>query len=295
MVIVHMSGGFGNQLYSYAFGYSLAKLRGDKLAIDISVLNESWYFRKPLILNMDIHVDKIITYKHSRAKLLKPLNRLRYYFNIGLTTKIVCQEDGNSKDLNYYHEKYKKHKNLYIKGYWGSVNYFKPYIHDIHSLYKFKCPLSESAVQIADEMASCNSVAIHYRTGDYIGLGSVLSPECYKEAMQYIATTVEKPVFYVFTEDISWVKRQFKDLPHDIKYPSFTSPNKDIEDFQLISLANHQIISNSSYSWWAAYLNTKSNHLVVSPKGSIWDDDFCLSEWHAIPERRLRKQEYDSL
>lgn len=99
--------------------------------------------------------------------------------------------------------------------------------------------------------------------------------------MEEIEKWIKAPEFYCFSEDIEWVKETFREVPFKLHYPEYISEDKGVEDFRLLTAGRHQIISNSSYSWWAAYLNSNSGKKVVAPcrEDSIWNKEFVMKEW----------------
>lgn len=287
MVIVHLSGGFGNQLFSYAFGYAMAKKRNDKLVIDTAIQDQDWFFRNPDILNLKIQYDKRITYPIRRDIISRGImNKINFRRAIGWQTDIFKEKDVEGF-IDEYYAATRKSRDIYLKGNWGSVKYFSNVVNQIREMYVFQQPLSEEAQKIEEKIRSDkNSVTLHYRRGDYVRLGACMTADYFIKAMDYLDEKLDHPVFYCFSEELKWVEEQFRLLPYEIEYMDYQSPDKGIEDFRLIQSGNHQIISNSSYSWWAAYLNTNPNKIVVSP--IIWDKEFCLPEWKGIQCEMIR-------
>lgn len=286
MVIAHMSGGFGNQLFSFAFGYSLARSREEEFWIDTAIQDAPWFFRNPDILKLNIEYDKRITYKIGRTIPDRAFfNKIRFRNAIGWSTKKIMEQDISSREEWVSYCRAQK-GNIYIQGNWSMESVFLPVKDDILRMYTFKEPLRGDAEKIADDIQSNpNTVGIHYRRGDYVKIGISIKPSFYRSAMDKIAELIENPIFYCFSEDLEWVKEQFKEYPYDIRYPEYQSDDKGIDDFRLLSLCNHQINANSSYSWWAAYLNKNENKKVVCPcdwdKG--WPLEFYLDEWIKLP------------
>lgn len=287
MVIIHLSGGFGNQLFSYAFGLAMARERQDRLAIDTAIQDQDWFFRNPDILNLKIEYEERITYAIRRDILSRGLvNKVRFRHNIGWHTDVV-REGSIEGFLQEYYEKTKDKKDIYLKGNWGSVRFFNTVSDDIRKMYIFEKPLAEQAQKLENEMRSNpKSVTLHYRRGDYVKLGACMRAEYFIAGMRYIAERIENPVFYCFSEELEWVREQFRELPYQIKYMEYESKDKGMEDFRLLQSGYHQIISNSSYSWWAAYLNPNPEKIIVSP--IIWDSEFCLPEWKGLPCEMIR-------
>lgn len=285
MTIIHLSGGFGNQLFSYAFGYAVAKERKDRLYIDTAIQDASWFFRNPDIMNMNISYDKRVSYPIKRNLFFRAIvNKLAFRFSIGLFTKIITEED-LKKEKNPIEFCRKQKRNIYLKGNWGDESWFYPVKDELLKLYTFKEPLSKEAEKVAEEIRNTNnSVTVHIRRGDYVRIGIALEKEYFKNAMEWISNEVENPTFFCFSEDMEWVKEEFKDFSYNIRYVEYNSSDKGIEDFRLLMEGKHQIISNSSYSWWAAYLNQKEGKEVVIPckEKTMWDSCFKLSKWKGM-------------
>lgn len=281
MVIIHLSGGFGNQLYSYAFGYAMAQKRRDSLAIDTAIQDAPWFFRNPDILNLKIVYDKRISYPIGRSIPERALfNKIRFRNQIGWRTELIREGDCQEEDLDVYYEKSRRFSDIYLKGNWGNIGYFKKVQDNLRKMYVFQNSLSPAAEKIRGEINACeNSVTIHCRRGDYVKLGICMKADYFIEAMRYMNEKLVHPVFYCFSEEQEWSKKQFAALPYDIRYPEYESKEKGLEDFRLLQAGKHQIIANSSYSWWAAYLNQNKNKMIIAPSGGI----FCLDEWLGLP------------
>ncbi|MDD3368817.1 MAG: alpha-1,2-fucosyltransferase [Lachnospiraceae bacterium] len=296
MVIVHLSGGFGNQLFSYAFGYVIAKKRNDAFAIDTAIQDEAWFFRNPEILNMEITYDKRVSYRIKRKLPDRALlNKIRYHKAIGFSTKELRENEMGEMAPNQIIQKCtsEKAKNIYLRGNWQRPDFFIEYENEIRQKFKFHTELSEEAIRVANEMrATHNTVAIHYRRGDYVKVGVCPAPDYFINAISKMAELIDNPIFYCFSEDLEWVKEQFMALPYDIRYPEYESERKDMDDFQLITLAENQIISNSSYSWWAAFLNEHPGKKVIIPceEKGLWSEEFGMPEWIKMPFHTLQKK-----
>lgn len=295
MVIVHLTGGFGNQMFCYAFGRAVASFRNDVLAIDTAMQDADWFFRDMDLLEMEVPYDKRISYPVGRRLIDRGfLNKWNHYRCVGWTTKEITEKKVD--ELTVWSKEFKEYiakpKNLILKGNWGKEVYFKPAADKIKECYVFRKPLSAGALQVQEEIRAVRgSVTIHYRRGDYVRVGACPSPQYFLDAMEAVAKKVQNPVFFCFSEEIEWVKEQFAGSPYDIRYPEYESDKKGIEDFRLLMEGENQIISNSSYSWWAAYLNRHENKTVVVPtNGSMWPEDFGLSEWIKIPMKLLEKE-----
>lgn len=149
---------------------------------------------------------------------------------------------------------------------------------DVKRCFIFQPFTDERNQKLEKEMAVCESVAIHVRKGkDYaerVWYQNTCPVEYYHKAIQLISEKVNHPKFYVFTDNPEWVKEHFKDFTYTLVEGNPASGWGSHFDMQLMSMCKHNIISNSTYSWWSAFLNAYSNKIVVAPK--VWfNPDSC--------------------
>ena len=159
----------------------------------------------------------------------------------------------------------------YLTGYWQSEKYFEDVAGQIRNDFTFKLPLEGRNVELVDRLKQVNAVSLHVRRGDYVSnintaiTHGVCSLEYYHTAIKYVAERVEQPVFVIFSDDIAWVKYNLK-----TNFPCLhVNHNHELEsynDMRLMSLCQHHIIANSSFSWWGAWLNQNPDKIVVAPK-----------------------------
>ena len=282
MLIFRLSGGFGNQLWSFAAGYQLAKERNDIFALDTSTQEASWFFRDFDIAHYAIEYDKKICYRLGDNKIDHLFwNHFYRRKALGLFTPTVNEWDKKVYDPDNLKNSY---KTAYYVGDWQHVGYFEKYEKDIRRMYVYKEALSEKAGLIKSEMQSDpRSVAVHVRRGDYVSIGIALDEEFYRAAVKKMAELLPHPVFYCFSEDLEWVRNAFADLPYDFRYMDFEAERKNLEDFELMRACSHQIISRSTFSWWAAYLNENPDRIVIFPGiDDERDTDTWSKDWISL-------------
>jgi hypothetical protein len=281
MIIVYLKGGLGNQIFQYAAGRSLAIKRGVALKLDTSFLHlEATDYTK-----REFELDKFnIEVEFASKKEIKAIKRLRWR-NFFLPTWIL-----EAKQDDCYSLLRKTGKNCYLDGYFQSEKYFLDCSEQIRQELTFKKSLiSEGWTEIKQQLANSNSVSLHFRRGDYVSnldankFHGVCSMDYYQKAIGTIAEKVENPHFFVFSDDIQWVIENFK-----IDFPTVFVEKKDENlhsDFQLMSLCKHNIIANSSYSWWAAWLNNHINKIVIAPEKWYANEDKQKNFNELIPSR----------
>ena len=160
----------------------------------------------------------------------------------------------------------------YILGYFQSSMYFEEYNKDIIDLFQFKS-ISSINSSISNKIQKCNSVSIHIRRGDYLGLkryANICNEEYYKNAISYILTNVDNPHFYVFSNDSKWSSVFIEQFGIDYTIIKHNEGDDSYQDMYLMSKCKHNIIANSSFSWWGAYLNQNNGAIIIAPKK--WDN-----------------------
>jgi hypothetical protein len=159
----------------------------------------------------------------------------------------------------------------YLMGYWQSEKYFINADETIRKDFNFKLPMGANNVNLMKEINEVNAISLHVRRGDYANnvqttaTHGLCSIEYYHAAILHMANQIDAPNFFIFSDDIAWVKENLKiDFPH-----TFVNHNFGLEsynDMRLMSLCKHNIIANSTFSWWGAWLNSNKKKIVIAPK-----------------------------
>lgn len=180
--------------------------------------------------------------------------------------------------------------NCYIDGYWQSERYFFEYADKIRAEFTLKLPFSEKNAEIVEYISQVNAVSLHIRRGDYVSNAKnayigICSLDYYKTAINYIKNRVEKPIFFIFSDDINWVKNNLQTDAKSV-FVDHNSGAESYNDMRLMSLCKHHIIANSSFSWWGAWLNPNPEKIVIAPKkwfaSDIKSDDLIPTNWTVL-------------
>ena len=274
MIIVRVTGGLGNQMFQYAMYKSLEK-KGKLVKLD----SKSFYETKKE--HNGYELERIFDIKPN-----KPTKEDLEKFdenNISTLFKIKRKLFGDKKfvyDTKEYvfNKDLYKLKNSYLNGYWQSIKYFEGIENDIKKDFRFKNQLDNKNLEILNEIENSNSISIHIRRGDYMSpenynmYGCIATPTYYKKAIKVIEEKVENPTFFVFSNDMDWVKKNIQ-INSRVFYIDINSGNGSYKDMQLMSNCKHNIIANSSFSWWGAWLNENKNKIVIAPKKWINRED----------------------
>ena len=194
------------------------------------------------------------------------------------------------KDRNFDASVFGK-DDIYFKGLWQSWKYFDSIEDEVRKNFEFKRPLSQMNAAVADAMAQSESVSIHVRRGDRLEKklweeqGSICTPDYYNWAIANIRQQLGEEVhFFVFSDDIAWARENLK--VDNVTFIDWNKGPDSAVDMHLMSLCKHNIIANSSFSWWAAYLNKNPDKIVIAPARwyrSVPTPDILPPYWTQIP------------
>lgn len=277
MIITKISDGFGNQLFMYACGYAVAKRLNTKLSIDISYLDNNT-LRKYELNNLNIKYKSIFTTQKLNYYPLKVAYRKLYHAWLHMKGFRIFKE----KQTYIYNPDIEQLKDkTYLYGYWQTEKYFKDYRSDILKMFIPNYPLSTECKEYIKKVQQCNSVAVHVRRGDYVNLGICLDQSYYHQAILKMEERIETPQYFIFSDDIEYAKQLFKGKNGYFTYVQYQSENATIEDLFIMKSCKHIVMANSSYSWWAAWLNDNPDKIVIHPNDHQ-SDDFYPSNWSTI-------------
>lgn len=293
MKIVKIKGGLGNQLFQYSFASLLQEITPDDVKIDMSSFSGSLDdpIRKPRLLKMNV------TIPIAGDNEIRSLCMLKHSGNT-LTFKyraLIAIEDMMNR--RYYREKNRAYiepesiaKHSYFDGYWQSWRYVDQVWDTVRSELVPNYEINEATSRMIERVLDENSIFIGIRRGDYSQRANhygSFGNTYYQKAMDYITDHVESPVFYIFSNDISWVKESIDFSNRTVFFREPEDVVDDFEDLLIMAACKHSIIINSTYHWWGARLNEYPGKIVVAPKNWFFDDkpiDIVPPRWIRIEE-----------
>ena len=285
MIVVHIIGGLGNQMFQYAFGYAVAKETQQKLKLDIFSF-ASYSLRTYMLKYYGIDTS---------IATMEDIYKLKY-INENLLQKIFRKLKRNSKPLakTYYKEShfyfdenvFKIKDDCYFEGYWQSEKYFLKYREDLLREFTLKNELHHESKNYHNKIAQSETVSLHIRRGDYVtnlhinNFHGTCSLDYYKNAVKVIEKKVSQPHFFIFSDDLEWAKKNL-DFIKNITFVELGDDVPDHDEMMLMSFCKHNIIANSSFSWWGAWLNQNTEKIVIAPKkwSAAENDDRIPKEW----------------
>lgn len=272
MVISNVIGGLGNQMFQYAAARALSLGRNQALRLDISGFSNyglhqgfelQRVFNCPVEIATDVEVRNILGWQfQTRIRQIVGRPQMAAFRSNAFVVEPY---------FHYWSEINQVPQECYLTGYWQSEKYFQTHAAVIRADFTFKhLPINRNA-QLAELINQVNGVSLHVRRGDYVRNPKTLathgtcSLEYYQEAVCYIAEKVENPFFYIFSDDVEWVKENLK-IGFPCHYVDHNRGADSYNDMLLMSLCKHHIIANSSFSWWGAWLNPSTEKIVIAPK-----------------------------
>lgn len=287
MKIVRIKCGLGNQMFQYAFAKILARATGEEVKLDLSAFEKvNDRIRKPRLLNFNLALPIASKEEISRLCLLKHEgNSMSKVYQIkiiaeGLLNRKYCLKQ---KPTLCSLDDMKKYS--FFDGYWQDWAMVDSVMSELNIDFSSIKEISEKSKEKLEHINSVNSVFLGVRRGDYLKCVSkfgTFGQRYYAKAMEIIAEKVDNPVFFIFSDDIKWVKENMKFPKYNTVY--ITDTVDDFEDYILMSNCKHSILSNSTYQWWGARRNEYPGKIVVAPKNWFADG----TPINIVPDRWIK-------
>lgn len=280
MVIVsHILGGLGNQMFQYAAGRALSIARGAPLRLEVSDFSRYGIhqgfelvrvFSCSVTLAASEDVRTVLGWQSPRLfRRIMAHRRLQFLRSRHFVVEPHFHYAEGVRDVLLP---------CYLMGYWQTERYFADVAETIRTDFTFRQPLIGRNLELAQEIGTANAVSLHIRRGDYASNPKTLAAhgvcplDYYESAIKYIAERVNEPYFFVFSDDMEWVRANLK-IDHPYKYVDHNRGAVSFNDMRLMSLCRHHIIANSSFSWWGAWLNPDKEKIVVAPRKWFANDN----------------------
>lgn len=286
-MIVKVFGGLGNQMFQYSFARALSEIYQSEVWLDYSEFGKGSFITERTVMLNTFNVtlpiaNKTVYENHSFNPQADTINRLYRFIakkSSGFGKNWIVERDFA------FNKAYQKNSNYY-EGYWQSYKYFDQFRDILVKEFTLK---SDAGIDknLANKIIIQESVSVHIRRGDYANNPKVMShhglltQDYYNSAIEYIKQQRPNAAFFVFSDEIDWVE---KNMFHGVN--AYFVKNFTAEcELYLMSLCKHNIIANSTFSWWSAYLNTNHNKIVIAPVN--WFNNITNTN-DLIPETWIR-------
>jgi hypothetical protein len=271
-------------MFQYALGRSLSLTHSTSFKVDTSYLRTANQSGRSLRLQgFNVTLEEA-----DRKEVLRYINPVRKTLDRVLPTSKKKYVRETSARFN---REILANNDAYFDGHWNSEKYFIDAQDTIRKDFQLKNPFDPAAHTISKQIKSENvSVSVHIRRGDYVSIQKianrhgVLPLSYYETAMDHMVNKFPQAHFFVFSDDIAWAKENYPK-----KYPVTFVSGSGIEDYEelvLMSICAHNIIANSTFSWWSAWLNQNPTKIVIAPKQ--WVTDPSIDTTDILPETWIK-------
>ncbi len=290
----YLQGGLGNQMFQYAIARALSEHYQSTFLLDRSWFDVPQSETTPRPYQLDLlQIQNVansdLIFPKKPNKLIKalqgfiPANPIVYY-----------QQNAFEFDPSLFRLKRMAERDLFLFGYWQAYPYLEVIRPILQTEFKTKAPTPNHYQAYLQQIRSSESVMLHIRRGDYVNSPSaakfhgVLPLSYYQQAIEVLLLQKPDSHFFIFSDDLPWAKEA---LPKNLKITfveNALQADAAAQELQLMTECKHQIIANSSLSWWGAWLKQDCNGLVFTPNRWISDNSLDLSNllptsWHRIP------------
>jgi hypothetical protein len=275
MIIVNVKNGLGNQMFQYAFGRVLewkyqvpvlfdfmreignVQLRTDLDIFSIDKINEP-------------EVRLVIPFKPFSVRKFRDQKKYFHYIYFKLRRQFQSSRlitESYPSQYSSFFDNLDLKKRYYFLGFWQNSKYYEGYEAEIRKLFVPKDKsVFNSEIALELKASQYDTVSLHIRRGDYLTAGFIepASLDYYETAVKLMRNKLSNPYFYIFTDDPQWVLNEFiMDCPYQLITGNVGK--ESYKDIILMSLCQHHIIANSSFSWWGAWLNPSLDKVVMAP------------------------------
>ena len=269
MVIISLKGGLGNQLFQYAMAYDFARKKNHELYIDNTAFEMKNTHRDNGLVDFNFPITKAD--QRSIQRLENP------YSIFSKLYKVAKRKITKDYNVGWKPELIETKKNdVFFEGYFQSYKYFEDSVEDLKLFFTLKDQLHKGVKYTEEEINHCNSVSLHVRRGDYVTnkkverFFNICNHDYYTRAIDMMRSLIGPCKLFVFSDDPAWVRENMSFPGIDFKIVS-SNVLRPAQEMYLMSRCKHNVIPNSTFAWWGAYMNPNKNKVVVCP--SLWSRD----------------------
>lgn len=290
MIIIRLKGGMGNQMFQYAFGRRMAEQLQCPLKLDLTALldrsKRNFVFR-----DYDLHIFRI-----QENFVIQP-SALRTIYKLRSSTVTRWMKKRVQSGRNYYKEPHfhvveslieDPVPNTVYEGWWQSERYFADIAEIIRREFSYSIPLLPGARAMLDRIQSSQSVCLNVRRTDFLQVDNLNTTDrdYFLRSADYLAERLSDPVFFVFSDDLEWCEQHLQ-LPYPVVFVPHRIKGEKFGNYhQLMQACRHYIIPNSSFAWWAVWLNDHPDKMVIAPRR--WFNEPGIDTSDLVPDDWIR-------
>ncbi|WP_299101262.1 alpha-1,2-fucosyltransferase [uncultured Winogradskyella sp.] len=292
MILIRLKGGLGNQMFQYAYASILAKKCNLPLKIDTQFFSLSKDMVGVTQREFELTVFKN-RYQIATLNEINSFTELSFFNKIKRKLGFNYPKKHNEGSRLYQDEDYKLKAPVYVNGYFQSYKYFLGYEEFVKKIFHFSTDdLDAKNISLLSRIEEANTISIHVRRGDYVtdlninNTHGLCDIEYYMASIDVLTKDNANSTLVFFSDDSDWVKKTFSHLSNPKIFVNHNTGSHSWKDMLLMSKCSHNIIANSSFSWWAAWLNSNSEKKVVAPKQ--WFADQSRNTFDLIPKEWIQ-------
>jgi Glycosyl transferase family 11 len=288
MIIINLKGGTGNQLFQYALGRHLAIKNHDVLKLDVHGLaraNDVGDIYRPFALEPFNTIQEIAT--------TEEIKRIKYPYGVfSKAWRFLSFKLSRDKNTLFRSKVLDWTGDIYLDGYWQSPRYFEDIRDVLLKDFTLTEPLPPVITELLEQIRGTSAVSLHVRRGDYVKNPTVskefgpCSLSYYERAVAAVREQIAAPTFFIFSDDPLWVQENLH-LGEKTVFIAGTGL-RDVDELLLMSACQHNIIANSSFSWWGAWLNQNPAKIVIAPTpwfdNQPYDTALLPTTWTQLPK-----------
>lgn len=288
MFYIGLKGGLGNQMFQYAFGVAASMESNIPLVLDTTLFDHT--------PSRDTKRAYLLHHFNTQARIASENEVAKFHTKPARLLRKIKRRLKPQSDHVFYPELLKVKNGQYLEGYWQSEKYFKKYKSTIQHELSLRTSFGLEAIEMIRKIKTvkqtgAEAILVHIRRGDYItnqaaaAFHGAQNLDYFARGISYLDSKSEKSKhIFIATDDIEWVKANFK--PHH-EYTFISRPGiYDFEEILIMADCDHFVISNSSFSWWGAWLGQNPHKIVVAPKN--WVKDPAIDTSDVLPEEWIK-------
>lgn len=291
MIVVRLKGGMGNQMFQYAFGKALAQILGTSVQFDCAVLLDRARGRDFVYRDYDLDIFNV------QPEFSVQPDRLRTLFKLKSATVSRYIKRWAAQGRTIYKEKHFHVEQALLQqppdgvlydGWWQSFRYAALIEEEVRKAFEFQDSILLESQPLLEQINNTNSVCLNVRRTDFLTTPALNATNLayFLRAAAHMAERVQNPSFFVFSDDVEWCREHIK-LPHPVQVVAHTHKGRKFGNYmQLMKACKHFIIPNSSFAWWAVWLNEQQEKHVIAPKK--WFNEGNHDTTDLVPENWIR-------
>ena len=292
MVTIRLKAGMGNQMFQYAFGLRMARALGVELRIDLSLLLDRARGDQHVYRDYDLTIFDVPDDFSISPTILRTLYKTKSSKVCKLTRQWLARGKNYVKEPFFHVSEdilSNPKDNTIYEGWWQSERYFLDISDEIRKVFTFKYPILESSKELLQKIEKTNSICINVRRTDFLKTDNLntTNKNYFLTAAHKMAKSIENPHFFIFSDDVEWCAENLNS-PYPTTLVDHSHKGIKFGNYmQLIKACKHFIIPNSSFAWWAVWLNENENKKVIAPvkwfnEGEYDTSDLVPMSWERI-------------